>query len=111
MNFNLDVITSNAIVIVPIIIAIVQAIKLTGFVKDHFSPLVAILVGVLIGWLGDHNNPDFSSMLLSGVVYGLMASGLYSGVKTTMVARTRMKQEEKREAEKRNHNHNKNNHK
>jgi hypothetical protein len=99
MNFDLDFIMSNALVIVPIVIAITQAIKLTGFVKDHFAPLVSIAVGILIGWMGHHENPDLSTILLGGTIYGLIASGLYSGVKTTMIARSRQKSEE---AKKRN---------
>lgn len=97
MNFDLNVITSNAIVIVPIIIALVQAVKLTGWVKDHYSPLLAIGIGVIIGFLGDHENPDMTLTILSGAVYGLMASGLYSGVKTTMVAHMRMREERKQD--------------
>jgi F0F1-type ATP synthase assembly protein I len=94
MNFDLSVVTTNAIVLVPIIVAIVQAIKLTGWVKEHFAPLLAIVIGVIIGWLGDHSNPDLTSTLLTGTVYGLMASGLYSGVKTTMQAHQQMKAKE-----------------
>ena len=110
MNFDLDVITTNAIVIVPIVIAIVQAIKLTGWVKDHYSPLLAIGIGILIGWLGDHDNPDLTATVLSGAIYGLMASGLYSGVKTTMVAQMRMKQEKtEKESRKNMYNGNKGN--
>lgn len=99
MNFDLDIIMTNALVIVPIVIAITQAIKLTGFVRDHFAPLVSIGVGILIGWIGHHENPDLSTILLGGTIYGLIASGLYSGVKTTMIARSRQKAEE---AKKRN---------
>lgn len=106
MDFNLDVITSNAVVIVPIVIALTQAIKLTGWIRDHYTPLVAIGIGVLIGWIGDHNNPDWSVSLLSGVVYGLMASGLYSGVKTTMVAHARMKAERWEKEKQKTHSHN-----
>jgi F0F1-type ATP synthase assembly protein I len=91
MSFDLSVITANAIVIVPIVIAIVQAIKLTGFIPDHFSPLLAIVIGIIIGWLGDHDNADLTVTLLSGAVYGLMASGLYSGMKTTIQAHQQMK--------------------
>ena len=94
MNFDLDIIMTNALVIVPIIIAITQAIKLTGFVKDHFAPLVSIAVGILIGWIGHNENPDLIDILLGGTIYGLVASGLYSGVKTTMLARSRQKSEE-----------------
>ena len=110
MNFDLSVITANAIVIVPIIIAVVQAIKLTGKLPDHFSPLVAIVIGILFGWLGDHDNPDLTATLLSGVVYGLMASGLYSGIQVTMKAHARMKEEKKqkeREKEARKNNRDK----
>lgn len=96
MNFDLSVITSNAIVIVPIVIALVQAVKLTGWVKDHYSPLLAIGIGIIIGFLGDHENPDMTATILSGAVYGLMASGLYSGIRTTMVAHARMKEEKQR---------------
>jgi hypothetical protein len=93
MNFDLSVITTNAIVIVPIVIALVQAVKLTGFIPDHFSPLLAIGIGIIIGFLGDHDNSDLTLTILSGAVYGLMASGLYSGIKVTMQAHSRMKQE------------------
>jgi uncharacterized membrane protein (DUF441 family) len=96
MNFDLDFIMSNALVIVPIVIAITQAIKLTGFVKDHFSPLVSIVVGILVGWMGHHENPELSTILLGGTIYGLIASGLYSGVKTTMQARNQQIAEEAR---------------
>lgn len=96
MNFDLDLnaITTNALVIVPIIIAIVQALKLTGWVKDHFSPLLAIGVGIVIAWLGNTHGPSLGSTILTGAVYGLISSGLYSGVKTTFVARARQKEEQ-----------------
>ena len=97
MNFDLSVVSTNAIVIVPIVIAIVQAVKMMPWVKDHYSPLISIAVGVLIGFLADHNMHDFSLTLLNGVVYGLVASGLYSGVKSTMVARIQMEEQRKRE--------------
>lgn len=93
MNFDLSVITANAIVIVPIVIALVQAVKLTGFIPDHYSPLLAIGIGIIIGFLGDHDNGDLTVTILSGAIYGLMASGLYSGIKTTISAHARLKQE------------------
>jgi hypothetical protein len=86
MNIDLSLINTTSLVVVPIIIAIVQAIKLTGFVKDHYAPLVSILVGIIIGFLANHNSADLTATLLSGAVYGLMASGLYSGITTTMQA-------------------------
>jgi uncharacterized membrane protein (DUF441 family) len=92
MDFDLGAITTNAIVVVPIVLALTQAIKLTGFIPDHFAPLVAIGVGIIVSWLGNGNNGvSFSSILLSGAIFGLISSGLYSGVKTTMQARNRQK--------------------
>jgi A118-like holin Hol118 len=105
MNFDLSVVTTNALVIVPIVIAIVQAIKLTGWIPDHFAPLVSIGVGVIIGFLGDHGkDQSLTVTILAGAVYGLMASGLYSGISTTMKAHSLQKQkreEAKRKAEER----------
>jgi hypothetical protein len=97
MNIDISEITTNAVIAVPIVIAIVQAIKLTGFVQDHFAPLVSIAVGMLIGWIGHNDSPDLSNTLLTGAIYGLIASGLYSGVKTTMLARNRQKSQEAKE--------------
>jgi small basic protein len=86
MNIDLDIISASSLVVVPIIIAVVQAIKLTGWVPDKFAPIVSIAIGIIIGFIANHNLADISANLLSGVMYGLMASGLYSGVKTTMEA-------------------------
>jgi len=94
MNFDLGAITTNAIVVVPIVLALTQAIKLTGFVPDHFAPLVSIGVGIIIAWMGGPHDVPFSAILLSGAIYGLISSGLYSGVKTTMQARNRQKVEQ-----------------
>lgn len=86
MNIDLNTITASAVAIVPIIIAIVQAIKLTGFVKNQFAPLVSIAVGCIIAFLAHHDTADLTATLLTGTIYGLISSGLYSGVKTTMQA-------------------------
>lgn len=102
MNIDLAEITSNAVVAVPIVIALVQAIKLTGFIPDHFAPLLSIGVGVLVGWLAHMDTPDFTSVLLTGAIYGLIASGLYSGVKETMLARNRQKLEQEKQRGKKN---------
>jgi uncharacterized ion transporter superfamily protein YfcC len=104
MNFDLQLLTENSIVIVPIVLALVEAVKLTGWVKDHFAPLVSIAMGIIVGFLVNHNQLDLTATFLSGAIYGLMASGLYSGVKTTMVAHARLKVE--RKAEKQNKNDN-----
>lgn len=73
----------GAIAVIPIIIALVQAFKMTGWIKDKYAPLISIALGVIIGFIANHNSADLSNTILTGVTYGLSASGLYSGVKTT----------------------------
>jgi hypothetical protein len=100
MNLDLTAISTNALIAVPICIAIVQAIKLTGWLPDHFSPLASIGVGIIVGWLGgDHTSLNHS--ILVGAIYGLMGSGLYSGVKVTMQAHQQMQQEQQKKKEQR----------
>jgi hypothetical protein len=86
MNIDLPTITASAVIVIPIIVAIVQAIKMTGWLKDKFAPLASIGVGVVIAFLAHHNSADLTNTILTGAMYGLMSSGLYSGVKTTMAA-------------------------
>lgn len=97
MNIDLDIINTSSIVIVPIVIGIVQGIKLTGWLKDGWTPLVAMVVGVLISLVAGHDSRDYTGSLLGGVMYGLMASGLYSGVKTMQDAAIQAKEKRARE--------------
>jgi hypothetical protein len=100
-NFNFAEIAQNATLVVPIVIALVQAVKLTGWIRDHYAPLVAILIGMGIAFLGAGFGTDtpltLSTIIMGGVVYGLMASGLYSGVKTQIFAYQRVKAEREQE--------------
>lgn len=68
--------------LVPIIIALTQIVK--SFVSDErYIPLVALVLGLLgavlvdgIGYIG--------TTVVEGLIVGLTASGLYSGVKKTV---------------------------
>lgn len=83
-TFDLPTIGLGAIAIVPIIIAICQAIKIGMPERFHkWMPFISIGLGIGIGFLADHDSADLSNTILSGVMYGLSASGLYSGVKAT----------------------------
>jgi len=55
------------------VFTIVQSLKMAG-IPSKYSPIIAIVVGVSLGFLFDLN-PIF------GLMGGLSASGLYSGVK------------------------------
>ena len=109
--FNTDIlqgITVYSAALVPIILSIVQALKMTGWVKDKFTPFVSIGVGIVIAFLLAHDAfHNISSIVLSGILFGLASSGLYSGLTTTAKAikEDRAKKEaakEKREAKKQN---------
>jgi L-cystine uptake protein TcyP (sodium:dicarboxylate symporter family) len=71
----------NETVIIPIIIAIVEMIKGLGLPKK-FSAVAAVIIGSLLGVF--FVEPQcIRTGLFKGIVYGLTASGLYSGTKNT----------------------------
>jgi hypothetical protein len=97
--------TLGAAATVPIIIAVVQAIKMSGFVKDKYAPFVSIIVGIIISILLVHDfMNDISGTVLTGILFGLSASGLYSGLSTTAnaIKMERLEKEERREKAKHN---------
>ena len=82
---NNDFLTSltGAVAVVPIIIAVVQAIKMISpRIDNRFAPILSIAVGIVVAFLLKHNTADLTSVILEGVLYGLSASGLYSGLQT-----------------------------
>ena len=67
---------------VPIIIAVVSAIKTAGM-DSRWSPILSIALGVgFMCFFG--SNATLISNILEGLIAGLTASGLYSGVKATI---------------------------
>ena len=77
---NYDI--TGAVAVVPIILAIVQALKMVGM-PNKYSPIASIGLGIVVGFIFRHDTADLSQTILAGVTYGLSASGLYSGVKST----------------------------
>ena len=73
-------ISSQFLILVPVVLGITQVIKMTGL-SSRYVPLLSLVLGmvgaILIG------NLD-STSLLQGVIAGLSASGLYSGGKATV---------------------------
>lgn len=93
MNIDLTLIQTGAVVAVPIIVALCQAVKMTGFISNKFMPLVSIGIGIIITMVSDHELGNMSGALMTGVMYGLMASGLYSGLKSSMETQPRAEAE------------------
>lgn len=71
----------NETVVIPIIMSIVELLKGLG-VPRKFSAVIAVIVGALIGVF--FMEPQSIKIgIFKGIVYGLTASGLYSGTKNT----------------------------
>lgn len=94
MNFDLSNFTTASVVIIPIVIAVTQVFKMTGWLKSQYAPLVAIVVGVFIAFLAHHDSADLTVTILNGVLFGLSASGLYSGIQVTQQASAQMKEKQ-----------------
>jgi hypothetical protein len=100
MNEILSNATLSATAIVPIIVALVQMFKMTNWIQDRFAPFISVGLGILLALLfGEDFAHDYSVIIFTGIIYGLSASGLYSGIKTTSDAikidRMQKAQEEK----------------
>lgn len=67
--------------LVPVTIAITAVIKL--YIDSKYAPLVAMAVGIALSGVVPNVNAD-GSLLLGGIVVGLTAAGVYSGVKSLM---------------------------
>lgn len=75
--------------VIPVITGIVQALKV-AFLPSKFAGLVSIILGVLFS-VGVNHATTFDTVV-TGVVFGLSASGLYEGAKLgTSETKTLMK--------------------
>jgi hypothetical protein len=95
-------ITIGAAATIPIVVAIVQVFKMTGWIKDKYAPFVAIGAGIIVSFLMAHDTNDMSANVLSGILFGLAASGLYSGIKTSAhaIQMDRVKQQQQEQKQK-----------
>lgn len=66
---------------IPIITGLVQSLKMAGF-PTRFSPIVAIILGVL--YSGFANNVFNFMTVMVGITYGLASVGLYEAGKQTV---------------------------
>lgn len=89
---NLDLLMNNALVLVPVILAVVQGFKLVAPNLSKWAPLVSLATGIMFAWLfytGD--TFDFKTVIGQGIIGGLSASGLFSGIKATAHATDEIK--------------------
>lgn len=72
---------------VPLVAGLVELAKRSGL-PAKFSPLVAVLLGMVAGvaYIAPANDATWSVGILAGVVVGLVTSGLYSSGKNLIEA-------------------------
>lgn len=78
-----DVVANAAAV--PIIVAVTQLFKMIGdgsFMRK-FAPFISIGIGITVALLTGWDELPMHENVLSGILYGLSASGLYSATKHT----------------------------
>ncbi len=67
---------------VPVVIALVEIVKRFG-VSEKLYPVISLIIGISIAFmLPEPWNPRLS--IIKGVLFGLSASGLYSGGKKVL---------------------------
>jgi uncharacterized membrane protein len=68
-------------VLIPVVIGLVAVAKVSG-VSDRWAALSAVVLGLILAFILGIGG-SWGSIILSGIVVGLSACGLYSGVKAT----------------------------
>ena len=63
-------------------VGLTEAIKRTNILSDRYTALVSLFIGILVSLLA--NKGISFEIVFSGIIVGLSASGLWSGVKHTM---------------------------
>ncbi|MCQ1530308.1 holin [Lutispora saccharofermentans] len=72
----------NEAIIIPVIMAVIEILKGVGLPKK-FGALAALVLGIVIG-IFFLDQPQIKLRIFQGVIYGLSASGLYSGAKNAI---------------------------
>ena len=72
-------VSSQFLILVPIIVGLVQACKELGL-TSRYAPLLSVLLGIAGAFLLGSG----SNAVLQGIVAGLSAAGLWSGTKATI---------------------------
>lgn len=70
---------ASAAVLIPVTTGIVQALKMIGL-KEKYAPLAAIGVSAGLSLMTKSDLVTHTNAIFTGIVYGLAASGLYSGL-------------------------------
>lgn len=68
---------------IPVIVALVEMTKKLAFIPEKFYPLISLALGIIVAFLLP-GVWDVKASIIKGVLFGLGASGLYSGTKAVV---------------------------
>jgi L-cystine uptake protein TcyP (sodium:dicarboxylate symporter family) len=69
------------LVLIPVLIGILEAIKRSGF-NSKFIPILSIIIGIVFGIF--YSGFNIKEGIITGIYIGLSAVGLYSGTKSVI---------------------------
>ena len=70
-------------ILIALIIGVTEIVKRIGL-EPKWCPLVAIVLGVGLNFIGKVVGAEAGELVIGGLVAGLTAVGLYSGAKNTL---------------------------
>lgn len=70
-------ILAGATLIAPVVTGVVQAFKKAGNISKQYLPLVAIVIGMILGALAFFIDPSLAVRLWAGGISGLASVGLF----------------------------------
>lgn len=85
--FDIDSLMNNGLVLIPLVTGLVQGIKMLMPERAFkWCPFISIAVSILLSLLftNSDNGYNMQQAISQGLIVGLGASGLYSGLKTTV---------------------------
>ena len=71
-------------ILVPVIVALTEAIKRAEVLNKKFMPFVAIVLGIGFTMITMHAGEVWTDALILGITAGLTSVGLFSGVKNVL---------------------------
>jgi len=69
-------------IIISLILGLTEAIKRLFKLDKRYVPALAVILGATIMFISGFGNYGYT--ILTGIIYGLSAVGLFSGVKNTL---------------------------
>jgi hypothetical protein len=76
----MEIVNASFLALIPVVVGLVHVVRKVGL-STKYAPVVSLAFGVVCAYLV---GGSATTVIISGIVVGLSASGLYSGTKTTV---------------------------